>query len=124
MNWKIGVMAAVLAFALAACSGEGAGTGAGPVPEAAVSPEPAPIPDAITAVYAAEDGAELTARFDTKKNTVEVTLPDGRTVTLPRAVSGSGARYSDGRETFWEHQGEATYTVGEETLFRGMNKNP
>ncbi len=35
-----------------------------------------------------------------------VAIP-GDTLTLPRAVSASGARYSDGTSTFWEHQGAA-----------------
>lgn len=35
----------------------------------------------------------------------EVHLPTGRVVRLPRALSASGARYSDGHVTFWEHQG-------------------
>ncbi len=32
----------------------------------------------------------------------------GRTYDLPSAVSGSGARYSNGQVEFWEHQGGAT----------------
>jgi len=35
-----------------------------------------------------------------------VTLPD-TTLRLPRAISASGARYSDEVSTFWEHQGAA-----------------
>lgn len=30
-----------------------------------------------------------------------VTFPDGKTLTLPQVISGSGARYSDGKTTFW-----------------------
>lgn len=73
----------------------------------------------VRATFVDGGGAVLLAVFDNAAGTVAVTLPGGREVTLPRAVSGSGARYSDGRETFWEHQGEATFTSGEEVLFEG-----
>jgi membrane-bound inhibitor of C-type lysozyme len=33
----------------------------------------------------------------------------GQTFHLPIAVSGSGARYSDGKTTIWEHQGQAQF---------------
>lgn len=33
----------------------------------------------------------------------------GQTLHLPVAMSGSGARYSDGKTTLWEHQGTATF---------------
>ena len=33
----------------------------------------------------------------------------GQTFHLPIAMSGSGARYSDGKTTIWEHQGEAVF---------------
>ena len=37
---------------------------------------------------------------------VKVKMPDGREYTLPQAISGSGARYTDDREiVWWEHQG-------------------
>lgn len=39
-------------------------------------------------------------------DTAIVTVTDD-TFRLPRAISASGARYSDGVSTFWEHQGAA-----------------
>ena len=37
---------------------------------------------------------------------------DGATWTLPIQRSASGARYSDGAITFWDHQGEARFEQG------------
>lgn len=34
----------------------------------------------------------------------------GKTFRLPRARSGSGARYADGVREIWEHQGELSWT--------------
>jgi membrane-bound inhibitor of C-type lysozyme len=33
----------------------------------------------------------------------------GQKFQLPIALSGSGARYSDGKTSIWEHHGEATF---------------
>jgi len=73
----------------------------------------------IEARYVSATGERLGAVFDNAADTVTITLPDGRTVTLPRAVSGSGARYSDGTDTFWDHHGEGTFTTGEKIFFQG-----
>ena len=35
----------------------------------------------------------------------------GRTWTLPRAVSGSGARYTDGRTLIWDKGGDARLEI-------------
>jgi membrane-bound inhibitor of C-type lysozyme len=75
--------------------------------------------ESIGIVYVSEDGQTLTACFDTRADTVLVKLPDGREVTLPRAISASGARYSDGDTTFWEHHGEGIFQVGDSIIFRG-----
>lgn len=69
--------------------------------------------------YAAAGGEKLAACFDLKAKNVALQLPDGRIVTLPAAVSASGARYSNGRETFWEHQGTDRYFVGDRLVFEG-----
>jgi membrane-bound inhibitor of C-type lysozyme len=37
----------------------------------------------------------------------QLTLPNGDSVSLPHAVSASGARYSNGAVTLWEHHGTA-----------------
>lgn len=75
--------------------------------------------DRITVIYLSDKHDKLTVTFDIVNDSVEVTLPDGRQVKLPRAISASGVRYTDGNETFWEHHGEGTYWVGEESIFRG-----
>lgn len=78
----------------------------------------------IRAVYISEQGKRLKASFDNRAKSVTITLPSGNNTTLPRAISGSGARYSNGRETFWEHHGEATYWVGEKKAFQGKVVEP
>ena len=75
--------------------------------------------DAQRAVYISERGSRLTACFNKNSHTVTVLLPNGREVTLPLAVSASGARYSNDRETFWEHHGEASYWINKKLAFRG-----
>ena len=40
-----------------------------------------------------------------KKDVVQVSY-DGNTWFLPRALSASGARYSDGKREIWDHQGK------------------
>ncbi len=76
------------------------------------------------AVYVAQDGARLSADFDNDARTVTVTLPGGKKVTLPQAPSASGARYSNGKETFWEHHGEGSFWEGEKLIFQGQVQNP
>ena len=73
----------------------------------------------MPAVYAAASGEQMQACFDLVHKNVTVRLADDSRVTLPAAVSGSGARYSDGTRTFWEHQGIGRYFVGEKLLFEG-----
>jgi membrane-bound inhibitor of C-type lysozyme len=79
-------------------------------------------PDILTAVYVSEKGETLTATFDTRKDTVTVTMPGGRSLKLPGALSASGARYSDGRDVFWEHHGEGTLWINDAVVFRGKAK--
>lgn len=80
------------------------------------------VPEArtATAVYRSADGKTASATFDLEQDQVTVTLPDGRTVTLPAAPSASGARYSSTSETFWEHQGSARFFSGDTIIFEGV----
>lgn len=78
-----------------------------------------PEPRITTACYRSGDGKTAAASFDLDRNLVTVTLPDGRIVTLPAALSASGARYTEGRETFWEHQGKGRFFRGAALLFEG-----
>lgn len=76
-------------------------------------------PRTTSAVYRSADGKTARATFDLDRDLVIVTLPDGRMVTLPAAPSASGARYSNGNETFWEHQGTARFFRGDTVIFEG-----
>jgi membrane-bound inhibitor of C-type lysozyme len=67
-------------------------------------------------VFRCPGGAELSARFSPEK--VSLTLP-GRAVELPRMLSASGARYSDGHLVFWNKGSEATVYEGEKMLHAG-----
>ena len=87
-----------------------------PASDQTVAAAPAVLPPVV---YVSASGERLTAVFDNAARTVRVTLPGGREVTLPQAVSGSGARYSDGKETFWEHHGDGTFSVGDKVVFEG-----
>ncbi len=51
-------------------------------------------------------------------DTAAVELPTGQVLQLPLAISASGARYSDGRATYWEHQGTARLELPD-TVFEG-----
>lgn len=76
----------------------------------------------VAASYLANDGKTVEACFDLDRKNVTLRLPDLSVVTLPAAISGSGARYSDGKLTFWEHQGAGRYFSGETLVFEGMVK--
>lgn len=69
--------------------------------------------------FEAPDGRQLRARFDIPGKRVRVTLPDGARLTLPLALSASGARYSDGRATFWEHHGDVRVERDGKLIFKG-----
>ena len=53
---------------------------------------------------------------------MQVILRDKSQVKFYQAISGSGARYTNATGTFWEHQGEATYSVGDNIIFVGRVK--
>lgn len=74
----------------------------------------------ISATYS--DGVtSVEATFDNAAETVTFSHPALGSVTLPRAVSGSGARYASSDEgvVFWEHQGELTITKDDKVIFKG-----
>ena len=81
--------------------------------------------DPITVVYA--DGSiTVAATYDKDEETVTFAYNSLGTVTLPRAVSASGARYAtlDESIVFWEHQGEATISQGGKVVFQGRIRSP
>jgi len=77
----------------------------------------------IKATYVNSAGNELQAEFDTASDKVTITLPGGRSFSLKSTVAASGAKYSDGKTTFWGHQGFASVFAGEDLVFEGKDKN-
>ena len=59
-----------------------------------------------TVTFACANGKSFTVTYD-EGDKAAVVKAGAETYRLPVAVSGSGARYSDGKVEFWEHQGEA-----------------
>jgi putative lipoprotein len=95
------VLAACSALALTGCGRTPARPAAEERPSPAVAaPAEAPIP----ARFECDDALVVTTFHDDR---VVLELA-GRTLTLPQAISGSGARYSDGVSTFWNKGNEAT----------------
>src|ERR1700754_4606396 len=70
--------------------------------EAQIAPS---IPSArdITSVvsWGCDDGTVFSTAFKVGDEDVELAFPDGTKITLPHAVSGSGARYADAQHEFW-----------------------
>lgn len=56
--------------------------------------------------------------------TLEVTLPDQRTVILPQDQSASGAKYSNGSVTFWSKGNTALVEEGGELKWKDCVKLP
>lgn len=68
--------------------------------------------------FLSADGTSVRAVYSSN-GTVTLTFADGASKALARAVSGSGARYTSGDAEWWEHQGQATYSVGGKQVFSG-----
>src|SRR5262245_30720708 len=73
----------------------------------------ATVPPAI-ATFKCESGKTIEAMFNGDK--VELKLSDGRTLSLPQAMSASGARYANEDETFvfWNKGDTAFVTEGKD----------
>ena len=69
-------------------------------------------------VFISDSGQTIRAVYR-DDDTVTLTFPDSRTEILSHAVSASGARYVSGTNEWWEHQGEATYSVNDKQVFTG-----
>jgi len=76
-------------------------------------------PDSILKVVFISDSGQAVRAAYRDDDTVMLTFPDGRTEILNLAVSASGARFVAGKNEWWEHQGEATYSVNDELVFTG-----
>ncbi len=90
-------------------------TPAGAAPSASAAPSPSAAQEAAAAsapatyVYSCPDGFRFSARF--QDDAAVVTLP-ARTLTLPRAVSASGARYESGGVMLWTKGAQALLETG------------
>lgn len=78
-----------------------------------------PAVSVISSVVFVSDSGKVVQAIYRDDDTVTLTFPDGRTEILNLAVSASGARYVSGMNEWWEHQGEATYSVNDEQVFTG-----
>jgi membrane-bound inhibitor of C-type lysozyme len=78
-------------------------------------------PSRIVVVYRAATGQTLRVTYDHSKNTVTLHMSQ-KDITLPQAVSASGARYAVGDEEFWNKGGHASYRKGGDLLFEGNDR--
>jgi heat shock protein HslJ/membrane-bound inhibitor of C-type lysozyme len=78
--------------------------------------------DKITVASYSNGESTVEVAFNQAKDTVTFTQNAGGAITLPRAISASGARYANNDESivFWEHQGEATISVNGVETFKGQ----
>lgn len=67
-----------------------------------------------TVTFTCKDGKSIEAAFYSEK--VDLKLSDGRTMTLPQTMSGSGIRYANADETlvFWSKGNTAFITEGKD----------
>lgn len=105
----------LMAIVLAAC-----GSSPQPADTAAVK-EPTPPKSPIVARFDC-DTLALTATFHDDQVLIEI--PEQRARTLPRAVSASGARYSNGSDTFWNKGREATLELNGRTQMCRERQEP
>ncbi len=75
-------------------------------------------PEAQTFVFECGEDYEFVARIEGEKSWLF--LP-GRTVPLPQVPSGSGAKYSNGKVTFWSRGEEALILLGEQERYNCRN---
>jgi membrane-bound inhibitor of C-type lysozyme len=61
------------------------------------------------------DGQTVMARFEPQDQFVSVRFA-GRELRLPHVISGSGARYSDGKTTFWNRGRSALVEVDDKIV--------
>ncbi|MDB5194964.1 MAG: Protein of unknown function periplasmic [Parcubacteria group bacterium] len=75
-------------------------------------------------VYACDAGKTIEAIYTASK--VDIFLSDKRHLTLPQAVSGSGARYANADESivFWNKGTTAFITEGKSTTFANCATKP
>ena len=71
----------------------------------------------IYAVFICSDNKTIDATFYTVEDTVSLILSDGRKLSVPRAISGSGARYANSNESFvfW-NKGNGAFITENDTM--------
>lgn len=77
-------------------------------------------PESKIVIFTCKNSKSIGAVFYPQKDTnVELTLSDGRTLTLPHVISGSGARYANSDESivFWNKGTSAFITEGTTTTY-------
>ncbi|MEC9488278.1 MAG: MliC family protein [Halanaerobium sp.] len=55
--------------------------------------------------------SEFNVRFLEEQDAMELSFAEGETFLLPRVISASGARYSNGEITFWNKGDQATINI-------------
>ena len=102
-------------------------------PPPAESPSPAPQATDGAAPVAAKpvppppltfDCGDMTVSVTSLDNAVRIGLPGDRQIVLPQEPAASGARYSNGAETFWDKGAEATLTVDGRTSTCRLRREP
>lgn len=71
--------------------------------------------------FISSDGQAIDAVY-CDNGTVSIAFSDGSKEVLTQAVSASGARYTSENHQWWEHHGEATYSVDDEKVFVGKQE--
>jgi len=99
MKFGVALVGAVV-LCLSACRWQAGGARAGGAHGAAANEVH------LVYVWRCAGGSSFAVYYD-KDGSAVVTAASQKYV-LPRAISGSGARYADGEVEFWEHQGKAT----------------
>lgn len=88
---------------------------------------PATAGNVVHALFRCDAGQTVDAAFSNGAlSSVSLQLPDGRALVLPRARSGSGARYADadGRVVFWNKGNTAFVEEGGRTTYAGCVTPP
>jgi membrane-bound inhibitor of C-type lysozyme len=74
-----------------------------------------PTPNTNSVVFTCDNSKTISATFYPDTDTfVNISLSDGRTLSVPHVISGSGARYANSDETFvfWNKGDTAFITEG------------
>ena len=95
-------------------------------PSVPITPIQTYVPPALVNASYSSGSKKVDATFDNSADTVTFSGTSLGAITLPRAMSGSGARYANDDESivFWEHQGVLTVTQNDKTIFTGKINTP